>query len=87
MNSWFSLVSRWQDINFVLDLVQAVAIKQLDRNGLQGTKEFIVEVTMLSLVDHPNLVKLIGFCAERDQKLLVYEYMPLGSLETHLHGK
>ncbi|XP_048140684.1 probable serine/threonine-protein kinase PBL5 isoform X2 [Rhodamnia argentea] len=40
---------------------------------------------MLSLVDHPNLVKLIGFCAERDQKLLVYEYMPLGSLETHLH--
>ncbi|XP_056176515.1 probable serine/threonine-protein kinase PBL7 isoform X2 [Syzygium oleosum] len=64
---------------------QAVAIKQLDRNGLQGTKEFIVEVTMLSLVDHPNLVKLIGFCAERDQKLLVYEYMPLGSLETHLH--
>lgn len=67
-------------------LVQEVAIKQLDRNGLQGVKEFIVEVTMLSLADHPNLVKLIGFCAERDQKLLVYEYMPLGSLETHLHG-
>ncbi|PKI55893.1 hypothetical protein CRG98_023709, partial [Punica granatum] len=64
---------------------QVVAIKQLDRNGLQGTKEFVVEVAMLSLVDHPNLVKLIGFCAERDQRLLVYEYMPLGSLETHLH--
>lgn len=67
-------------------LLQVVAIKQLDRNGLQGTKEFVVEVAMLSLVDHPNLVKLIGFCAERDQRLLVYEYMPLGSLETHLHG-
>ncbi|PKI31189.1 hypothetical protein CRG98_048435 [Punica granatum] len=65
---------------------QEVAIKQLDRNGLQGTKEFIVEVTMLSLANHPNLVKLIGFCAERDQRLLVYEYMPLGSLEAHLHG-
>lgn len=64
---------------------QAVAIKQLDQNGVQGTKEFLVEVMMLSLVDHPNLVKLIGFCAERDQRLLVYEYMPLGSLETHLH--
>ncbi|KAF8039866.1 hypothetical protein BT93_B2163 [Corymbia citriodora subsp. variegata] len=64
---------------------QVVAIKQLDRNGLQGTKEFIVEVAMLSLVDHPNLVKLIGFCAERDQRLLVYEYMPLGSLDKHLH--
>ena len=40
----------------------------------------------LSLADHPNLVKLIGFCAEGDQRLLVYEYMPLGSLENHLHG-
>lgn len=67
-------------------LLQEVAIKQLDPNGLQGTKEFIVEVTMLSMVDHPNLVKLIGFCTERDQKLLVYEYMPLRSLEAHLHG-
>ncbi|KAK4785956.1 hypothetical protein SAY86_002645 [Trapa natans] len=64
---------------------QEVAIKRLDRNGVQGVKEFIVEVTMLSLADHPNLVKLIGFCAEKDQKLLVYEYMPLGSLEAHLH--
>lgn len=67
--------------------MQTVAIKQLDRSGLQGTKEFIVEVAMLSLVDHPNLVKLIGYCAERDQRLLVYEYMPLGSLDKHLHGK
>lgn len=40
----------------------------------------------LSLADHPNLVKLIGFCAEGVQRLLVYEYMPLGSLENHLHG-
>ncbi|CAK7331664.1 unnamed protein product [Dovyalis caffra] len=62
-----------------------VAIKQLDRNGLQGIREFVVEVVTLSLADHPNLVKLIGFCAEGDQRLLVYEYMPLGSLENHLH--
>ena len=46
----------------------------------------MVEVLTLSLADHPNLVKLIGFCAEGDQRLLVYEYMPLGSLEDHLHG-
>lgn len=45
-----------------------------------------MEVLTLSLADHPNLVKLIGFCAEGDQRLLVYEYMPLGSLENHLHG-
>lgn len=63
-----------------------MAIKQLDRNGCQGAREFIVEVLTLSLADHPNLVKLIGYCAERNQRLLVYEYMPLGSLENHLHG-
>ena len=39
------------------------------------------------MAEHPNLVKLIGFCAENEQRLLVYEYMPLGSLENHLHGK
>ncbi|KAH8505557.1 hypothetical protein H0E87_012692 [Populus deltoides] len=64
---------------------QVVAIKQLNRNGLQGNREFLVEVLMLSLLHHPNLVNLIGYCADGDQRLLVYEYMPLGSLEDHLH--
>ncbi|KAI9157462.1 hypothetical protein LWI28_022917 [Acer negundo] len=64
---------------------QVVAIKQLDRNGLQGNREFLVEVLMLSLLHHPNLVNLIGYCADGDQRLLVYEFMPLGSLEDHLH--
>ncbi|MED6182540.1 putative serine/threonine-protein kinase pbl5, variant 2 [Stylosanthes scabra] len=64
---------------------QVVAIKQLDPHGLQGTREFVIEVLTLSMVDHPNLVKSIGYCAEGDQRLLVYEYMPLGSLENHLH--
>ncbi|XP_022146087.1 probable serine/threonine-protein kinase PBL5 [Momordica charantia] len=64
---------------------QAVAIKQLDRNGLQGVREFMVEVLTLSLANHSNLVKLIGYCAEGDQRLLVYEFMPLGSLDKHLH--
>lgn len=61
-------------------------MKQLDRNGLQGNREFLVEVLMLSLLHHPNLVNLIGYCADGDQRLLVYEFMPLGSLEDHLHG-
>lgn len=63
---------------------QLMAVKQLDRNGLQGNREFLVEVLMLSLLHHPNLVNLIGYCADGDQRLLVYEYMPLGSLEDHL---
>ncbi|XP_073315152.1 serine/threonine-protein kinase PBS1 [Primulina huaijiensis] len=64
---------------------QVVAVKQLDRNGLQGNREFLVEVLMLSLLHHSNLVSLIGYCAEGEQRLLVYEFMPLGSLEDHLH--
>lgn len=62
-------------------------MKQLDRNGLQGNREFLVEVLMLSLLHHRNLVNLIGYCADGEQRLLVYEYMPLGSLEDHLLGK
>lgn len=64
---------------------QVVAIKQLDRNGLQGNREFLVEVLMLGLLHHHHLVNLIGYCADGDQRLLVYEYMPLGSLDDHLY--
>ncbi|CAJ1789189.1 unnamed protein product [Sphenostylis stenocarpa] len=64
---------------------QVVAVKRLDTTGVQGEKEFLVEVLMLSLLRHSNLVNMIGYCAEGDQRLLVYEYMALGSLESHLH--
>ncbi|TYI95785.1 hypothetical protein E1A91_D01G023100v1 [Gossypium mustelinum] len=57
---------------------------RLESTG-QGNREFLVEVLMLSLLHHPNLVNLIGYCADGDQRLLVYEFMPLGSLEDHLH--
>ncbi|WZZ58242.1 hypothetical protein YC2023_058349 [Brassica napus] len=67
-----------------LDSGKVVAIKQLNPDGVQGNREFIVEVLMLSLLHHPNLVTLIGYCTSGDQRLLVYEYMPMGSLEDHL---
>ncbi|KAE9456832.1 hypothetical protein C3L33_11255, partial [Rhododendron williamsianum] len=63
---------------------EIVAIKQLNLNGHQGNQEFIVEVLMLSLLHHPNLVTLIGYCTDGDQRLLVYEFMSMGSLEDHL---
>ncbi|XLR06204.1 hypothetical protein S83_034142 [Arachis hypogaea] len=66
---------------------QVVAVKQLDRNGFQGNREFFVEVLVLSLLKHPNLVNLVGYCAEGEQRILVYEYMVNGSLEDHLLGK
>ncbi|KAK8966531.1 Serine/threonine-protein kinase [Platanthera guangdongensis] len=63
---------------------QVVAVKQLDRNGLLGNREFTEEVQRLSILHHPNLVSIIGYCADGEQRLLVYEFMPLGSLENHL---
>ena len=66
--------------------MQVVAVKQLDRKGLQGSREFFAEVLMLSLVEHPNLVDLVGYCADGDQRILVYEFMANGSLENHLLG-
>ncbi|XP_015089638.1 probable serine/threonine-protein kinase PBL23 [Solanum pennellii] len=63
---------------------QVVAVKQLDRNGVQGNREFLAEVLSLSLIKHPNLVNLIGYCADGNQRILVYEFMQNGSLEDHL---
>ncbi|KAJ0238857.1 Uncharacterized protein HA466_0234030 [Hirschfeldia incana] len=68
-----------------------VAVKQLNRQGLQGHKEWINEVSFLGVVNHPNLVKLVGYCADDDergmQRLLVYELMCNKSLEDHLVGR
>lgn len=64
-----------------------VAVKALNHDGLQGHKEWVAEVSFLGQLHHPNLVKLIGYCIEDDQRLLVYEFMPRGSLENHLFRK
>ncbi|KAL4297004.1 hypothetical protein GQ457_12G010410 [Hibiscus cannabinus] len=68
-----------------------VAVKQLGKRGLQGHKEWVTEVNVLGVVEHPNLVKLVGYCAEDDergiQRLLIYEYMPNRSVENHLSAR
>ncbi|KAK2447801.1 putative serine/threonine-protein kinase pbl23 [Trifolium repens] len=69
---------------YMKSIEQNVAVKTLNREGNQGTREFFAEVLMLSMVNHPNLVRLIGYCVEDDQRVLVYEYMANGSLENHL---
>lgn len=61
-----------------------IAAKRLNQEGLQGHKEWLAEINYLGQLDHPNLVKLIGYCLEDDHRLLVYEFMPRGSLENHL---
>ncbi|MED6133784.1 putative serine/threonine-protein kinase pix13, variant 3 [Stylosanthes scabra] len=61
-----------------------VAVKRLNTESVQGFQEWKSEVSFLGRVSHPNLVKLLGYCREADELLLVYEFMPKGSLETHL---
>ncbi|MQM15609.1 hypothetical protein Taro_048554 [Colocasia esculenta] len=63
---------------------QPVAVKLLNIEGLQGHREWLAEVIFLGRLRHPNLVKLIGYCCEDEDRLLVYEFMPRGSLENHL---
>ncbi|KAA8526252.1 hypothetical protein F0562_008545 [Nyssa sinensis] len=58
----------------------SVAVKRLDKLS-QGMKEFVAEVETIGSIHHFNLVRLIGFCAEKSQRLLVYEYMSKGSLD------
>ncbi|XBJ06650.1 hypothetical protein VPH35_012283 [Triticum aestivum] len=63
---------------------ERVAVKRLE-GARQGMKEFLAEVETIGSIEHINLVRLIGFCAEKSQRLLVYEYMPRGSLDRWIH--
>lgn len=64
----------------------SLAAKKLDGLSKQGDVEFIREVELLSRLHHRHLVDLVGFCAERNERILVYEFMAMGSLYHHLHG-
>ncbi|OVA10413.1 Protein kinase domain [Macleaya cordata] len=64
-----------------------VAVKKIINLGIQGKKEFCTEIAVIGKIHHVNLVKLRGFCAEGQQRLLVYEFMNRGSLDrTLFHG-
>ncbi|VAI91802.1 unnamed protein product [Triticum turgidum subsp. durum] len=63
-----------------------VAVKKLESLARQGDKQFRAEVSTLGLIQHVNLVRLLGFCSSGDQKMLVYEYMPRGSLNGSFFG-
>ncbi|KAF5205622.1 Lectin receptor kinase, partial [Thalictrum thalictroides] len=65
-----------------------VAVKRISRGSKQGKREYVTEVKIISRLRHRNLVQLIGWCHEQHGEfLLVYEFMPNCSLDTHLFGK
>ncbi|GLT52259.1 hypothetical protein SLA2020_256070 [Shorea laevis] len=68
---------------FLRDSNADVAVKRISRKSKQGIKEYTSEVKIISRLRHKNLVKLIGWCHEKEL-LLVYEFMPNGSLDSHL---
>ncbi|XVF36300.1 hypothetical protein REPUB_Repub19eG0046500 [Reevesia pubescens] len=70
----------------VLEDNTEVAVKNLLNNRGQAEKEFKVEVEAIGRVRHKNLVRLLGYCAEGAQRMLVYEYVDNGNLEQWLHG-
>uniref|UniRef100_A0A0D9W258 non-specific serine/threonine protein kinase n=1 Tax=Leersia perrieri TaxID=77586 RepID=A0A0D9W258_9ORYZ len=67
----------------ILSNSTTIAVKMLD-SARQGEKQFRAEVSTIGMIQHVNLVKLIGFCCEGDRRMLVYEYMVNCSLDAHL---
>ncbi|KAJ6898913.1 serine/threonine-protein kinase PBL28 [Populus alba x Populus x berolinensis] len=73
----------------VLRSGEVVAIKKMELptfKEAEGEREFRVEVDILSRLEHPNLVSLIGYCADGKDRFLVYEYLQHGNLQDHLNG-
>ncbi|XVF41994.1 hypothetical protein PTKIN_Ptkin01aG0324500 [Pterospermum kingtungense] len=62
-----------------------VAIKRLHRDGKYGERAFRMEVDLLSRLNSPYLVELLGYCADQHHRLLIFEFMPNGTLQQHLH--
>ncbi|XP_010273739.1 PREDICTED: L-type lectin-domain containing receptor kinase IX.1-like [Nelumbo nucifera] len=64
-----------------------IAVKRVSQKSKQGIKEYVSEVKIISRLRHKNLVQLVGWCHQRKEFVLVYEFMPNGSLDTHLFGR
>ncbi|CAA7027477.1 unnamed protein product [Microthlaspi erraticum] len=71
----------------ILPSGQLIAIKRAQQGSSQGELEFKNEIELLSRVHHKNVVRLLGFCFDRNEQMLVYEYIPNGSLTDSLSGK
>ncbi|GKE69716.1 L-type lectin-domain containing receptor kinase IX.1-like protein [Tanacetum coccineum] len=69
---------------FLKDSNMVVAVKRVSKSSKQGIKEYASEVRIISKLRHRNLVQLTGWCHQKSELLLVYEYMENGSLDTHL---
>ncbi|KAF7088870.1 hypothetical protein CFC21_091938 [Triticum aestivum] len=64
-----------------------IAVKKVSHGSKQGVKEFVAEIVSIGRIKHRNLVQLLGYCRRKDELILVYDYMPNGSLDKYLYGQ
>ncbi|KAA8517252.1 hypothetical protein F0562_017496 [Nyssa sinensis] len=64
-----------------------VAVKRVAHDSRQGMREFVAEIATIGRLRHPNLVRLLGYCRREGELLLVYDFMPNGSLEKFIYGQ